>query len=373
MYFEKGMYREFGKILKQNVDVPIILAGRMDDPEMACNALGDSCDIVGYGRPLLADAYLPEKIRTGNLADIRPCLSCHQGCLDRLAHGLPLSCAVNPACGREKSFSIEPATETKRVFIIGGGLAGMEAARVCALRGHRVTLFEKSDKLGGHIITGSVPDFKKDDRALLKWYEFQLSKLPVDIRLNCIADKEMIENSDADAVIIAMGSTPVKLEFGKKNHICTADEILNGTENSGENIVVVGGGLVGCETALWLRLQGKNITIVESAAEILDGGKNMCFANYDMLKDLLVFNKVDVLCNSSVKTVNDTSVVVKTLMGEIEINADTVMVAVGYHAQHYLYDALRDSGITIYNIGDSLTVSNIMNTIWDANQVAREL
>ena len=373
MYFEKGMYREFGKTLKQNVDVPIILAGRMDDPEIAYEALGICCDIIGYGRPLLADPFLPEKIRTGNLQEIRPCLSCHQGCLDRLAHGLPLSCAVNPACGREKSFSITQAKEKKHVFIVGGGLAGMEAARVCAMRGHRVTLFEKSDRLGGHIITGSVPDFKKDDRALLKWYIFQLSKLPVEIRLNFIADKDMIEKSDADIIIIAMGSTPVTLDFGGKNHVCTADELLNGKENSGENIVVVGGGLVGCETALWLRQQGKIVTVVESSPEILDGGKNMCFANYDMLKDLLVFNKIDVLCNSSVKTVNETSVVVKTPATEIEIKADTVMVAVGYQAQHYLYDAMRDSGKIIYNIGDSLTVSNIMNTIWDANQVEREL
>ena len=373
MYFEKGMYREFGKILKQNVNVPIILAGRMDDPEMACNALGVSCDIVGYGRPLLADPFLPEKIRTGNLEDIRPCLSCHQGCLDRLAQGLPLSCAVNPACGREKSFSIAQATEKKHVLIIGGGLAGMEAARVCALRGHTVTLFEKSKRLGGHIITGSVPDFKKDDRALLKWYEFQLSKLPVDIRLNCTADKEMIEKSDADVVIVAMGSIPRKLDFGIKNQVCTADEILNGTKNPGKNIVVAGGGLVGCETALWLRQQGKKVTIVESSAEILDGGKYMCFANYDMLKDLLVFNKVDVLCNSSVKTVNDASVVIKTPDGEREIKADTVMVAVGYHAQNDLYNAISDSGKVTYNIGDSLNVSNIMNTIWNTNQVAREL
>jgi 2-enoate reductase len=119
MYFEKGMYREFGKILKQNVKVPIILAGRMDNPEMACEALGTCCDIIAYGRPLLADPFLPEKIRTGNLEDIRPCLSCQQGCLDRLAHGLPLSCAVNPSCGREKSLGITRSHEKKNVLIIG--------------------------------------------------------------------------------------------------------------------------------------------------------------------------------------------------------------------------------------------------------------
>jgi 2-enoate reductase len=150
-----------------------------------------------------ADPYLPEKIMTEKLEDIRPCLFCHQGCLDRLAHGLPLSCAVNPACGREKSMAITPAIEKKNVLIVGGGLAGMEAARVCATRGHRVTLLEKGPKLGGNIIPGCVPDFQENDRVLLKWYEVQLSKLPVKIKLSCEADKEMIEESNANVVIFA--------------------------------------------------------------------------------------------------------------------------------------------------------------------------
>jgi len=373
MYFEKGMYRKFGKILKENVNVPIILAGRMDDPDMACEALGTSCDIVAYGRPLLADPYLPEKIRTEKLEDIRPCLSCHQGCLDRLAHGLPLSCAVNPACGREKSLAITPAIEKKNVLIIGGGLSGMEAARVCAIRGHHVILVEKSDKLGGNIIVGSVPDFKKDDRALLKWYTVQLEKLPVDVKLNCIADREMIEKSNADVVIFATGSTPIKLDLGDKNNVCTADDILKGKENAGDNIVFVGGGLVGCETALWLRQQGKNVTIVEAKSQILGGGEDMCFANYDMLKDLLVFNKIEVYCSSSIKTINDASVMVETPNGEKEIKADTVIVAVGYRSQKELYDTMVDSNKVVYNVGDSRNVHNIMYAIWDANQLAREL
>lgn len=373
MYFEKGMYRDFGKILKQNVNVPIILAGRMDNPEMACEALGTCCDIIGYGRPLLADPYLPEKIKTERLEDIRPCLSCHQGCLDRLAHGLPLSCAVNPACGREKSLAITPTGEKKNVLIIGGGLAGMETARVCAIRGHKVTLVEKSDKLGGNIIPGCVPDFKEDDRALLKWYDVQLGKLPVEIKLNCAADKELIEKSDADVVIFATGSTPVKLDFGGKNHVCTADELLKGIEKAGENIVVVGGGLVGCETGLWLRQQGKNVTIVEALPEILGGGEDMCFANYDMLRDLLVFNKIDVYRSSTITAVNDASVTVKTPKGEKEIKTDTVMVAVGYRPQKGLYDIMTDSNKIVYNVGDSRNVHNIMYAIWDAYQLAREL
>lgn len=373
MYFEKGMYREFGKVLKQSINVPVILAGRMDDPQMACDAIGICCDIIAYGRPLLADPYLPEKIRTDNLEEIRPCLSCHQGCLDRLAHGLPISCAVNPACGREKALAITEAADKKKILIIGGGLAGMEAARVCAMRGHKVTLIEKSNMLGGNIIPGSVPDFKKDDKALLKWYALQLKKLPVEIRLSCSADKALIEKSDADVVVFAMGSTPVKLDFGSKNHVYTASELLNNTEKAGNNVVVVGGGLIGCETALWLRQQGKNVTIVESQSEILGAGKDLCFANYDMLKDLLVFNNINVLRSSSVKSVTDGSVTVKTPEKEIEIKADTVMLAVGYHSQKDLFDSMVDSNKIVYNIGDSRKVRNIMNTIWDAYFLAREL
>lgn len=373
MYFEKGMYREFGKILKKNVDVPIILAGRMDNPEMACEALGTCCDIIGYGRPLLADPYLPEKIKTEKLEDIRPCLSCHQGCLDRLAHGLPLSCAVNPACGREKAFAITPSSQKKNVLIIGGGLAGMEAARVCTIRGHKVTLLEKGPELGGNIVPGSVPNFKHDDRALLEWYKVQLGKLPVEIKLNCTADKALIERSNADIVIFATGSTPVMLNFGNKNHVCTATDILKGNKKAGENIVVVGGGLVGCETGLWLRRQGKTVTIIEALPEILGGGNDICFANYDMLKDLLAFHKIDVYRNCAVKTVGDASVTIKTPEGEKEIKADTVMISVGYRSNSNLYDSMTTSSKIVYNVGDSRNVHNIMHAIWDAYQLAREL
>lgn len=374
MYFKKGMYREFGTLLKKNVKVPIILAGRMDDPDMACEALGVSCDIVGYGRPLLADPELPNKIRTGRLEDIRPCISCQQGCLARLAHGLPLSCAVNPACGREKALGVVPAAEKKNVLVVGGGLAGMEAARVCAMRGHRVTLLEKSGKLGGNILPGCVPDFKEDDRALLKWYETQLKKLPVEIRLNSGADRSAVGNSGVDVVICATGSTPVRLDFGGKNHVCTADDILSGKEQAGENVVVVGGGLVGCETGLWLQMQGKCVTIVEAKPELVGGGEDMCFANYDMLKDLLAFHKVDVHVNSTVKTVEDDGVVVQTPEGEQTFKADTVMVAVGYRPDTALYDSIAsETGMLVYNIGDSREVHNIMNAIWDAYLLAREI
>jgi len=201
----------------------------------------------------------------------------------------------------------------------------------------------------------------------------QLSKLPIEIKLRCEADEEMIEKSKADVVIFATGSSPVKLDFGGKNHVCTADEILIGKEKAGANVVVVGGGLVGCETGLWLRQQGRNVTIVEAMPEIIGGGEDMCFANYDMLKDLLAFNKIDVYHNSSVTAVSDVSVMVKTLEGEKEIKADTIMVSIGYRSNIGLYDTMTSSNKVVYNVGDSRNVRNIMYAIWDAYQLAREL
>jgi 2-enoate reductase len=286
---------------------------------------------------------------------------------------LPLSCAVNPSCGREKSLAITQAAEKKNVLIIGGGLAGMEAARVCAIRGHKTILLEKSDKLGGNIIPGSVPDFKEDDRALLKWYEGQLGKLPIEIKLKCAVDKDMIEKSAAEVVIFATGSVPVTLDFGSKNHVCTAADILTGKETARENVVVVGGGLVGCETGLWLRQQGKNVTLVEAQPKIIGGGKDMCFANYDMLKDLLAFNKIDVYLNSTVQAVNDAFVSITTPEGEKEIKADTVIISVGYRSNTELYDSMTASNKIIFKVGDSRNVHNIMDAIWDAYQLAREL
>lgn len=373
MYFEHGMYREFGKIVKQNVNVPVILAGRMDDPDIACSALGDSCDMVSYGRPLLADPYLPEKIRTGKIDDIRPCISCHEGCMGRLSNGAPISCAVNPACGREAIYGINPAAVKKKVLVVGGGLAGLEAARVCTLRGHNVTVVEKSGQLGGNIIPGSVPDFKKDDRRLIKWYEKQMKDLKVEVKMNTTVDKKFIEEFDADVVIIATGSNPIMLDFGDKNHVCTASDVLNGVCDTGENIVVVGGGLVGCETALWLRQQNKNVTVVEMAADILGGEHALPFMNYDMLKDLLAFNSIKVYKNSKVAVVNDESVIIETTDDSREMPADTVVIAAGYKSERSLIDSLNDTDATIYNIGDSRRVKNIMYAIWDAYELARNI
>jgi 2-enoate reductase len=374
MYFGVGgMYREFGRILKQHVNVPVIVAGRMDDPDMACASIGVDCDIVGYGRPLLTDAYYPEKIREGRLDEIRPCLSCHEGCLGRISVG-PISCAVNPACGREKIYGIEKAAEKKKVLVIGGGLAGMEVARVCAERGYSVKLFEKSDALGGNLIPGGVPSFKNNDRKLLDWYKRQMQLLGIEVRLNTPMDKAAAENEKADIVVVATGSKPIEMDFGCAELTITASEALQNKKPVGQKVLVVGGGLVGCETALWLAQQGKDVTIVEMLPEIAGGPHGMPFMNYDMLKDELIYNKVKIYKKSKLVSACGKDITVSTPDGEIGIPADTVITSVGYRSNDSLYKELKDAlNVPVYNIGDSRNVHNIMYAIWEAYEIAREM
>jgi 2-enoate reductase len=373
MYFtEGGMYREFGRILKQQVNVPIILAGRMDDPDMACAAIGDSCDIVSYGRPLLADAWLPEKIFEGRLDEVRPCLSCHEGCLGHISEGA-ISCAVNPACGREKTYGIEPAAVKKKVLVIGGGLAGMEVARVCAQRGHAVTLCEKSGRLGGNVVPGSVPDFKINDRKLIDWYVRQLELAGVEVKLNCAMDAAAAAKADADIIVAATGSSPIVIQIPGREVISASDALL-GTKPVGQKVVMIGGGLVGCETALWLAQQGKEVAIVEMLGELCGGPHAMPFMNYDMLMDELAFHHVGIYKKSKVTAGSGEGVTVATPDGDIALAADTVITAVGYREDDSLYRKLMDTlKKPVYNIGDSRKVHNIMFAIWDAYEIAREM
>ena len=379
MYFEKGMYREFGRIIKNHVDIPVILAGRMDNPDMACEAIGTCCDLVSYGRPLLADPYLPQKIRLGKLEDIRPCLSCHDGCLGRISKGLPLSCAVNPQCGQEKKRFLTPAQKPKKVMIIGGGPAGMEAARVCALRGHQPMLYEKSSSLGGNIRYAGVPDFKEDDRALISWYDQQLKKLQIPVSLNTEVTKEMAETSDADVIITATGSSPIIPPFPGA-HICkTAEDILSGKEKAGDRILIIGGGLVGCETALWLVKTGRKVAIVELAPNILGPARGgMPVANRDMLNDLLNFYHVEICCGCQIQEIQTEEkqsvrvIGVKNDSQNIWL-ADTVICAVGYRSENTLASQFRNLEKEVYNIGDSRQVKSIMQAIWEGFEVASSI
>ena len=374
MYQEKGLYRKYCKMVKEVVDVPVFCAGRMDDPEMASQAIEDGvCDVIDLGRPLLADPDYVNKLRSGRISEIRPCISCHEGCMGRIATWSLINCAVNPQAARERFTAYEPVYRRKKVLIIGGGPAGCEAARVLAIRGHEPVLYEKNSCLGGNLIPGGAPDFKEDDRALAKWYENELARLGAEIHLNTEADAELAKNGGFDTVIVATGSSPKRFSLGDDEHVYTASEVLLQEKDAGKQTVIVGGGLVGCETALHLARQGRKVTIVEALPKVMAVNGPLCHSNKDMLEALLPFNGIDILCSAKVTEYEHGKLSVETDDGVKELPCDSVILAVGYKEENRLYHELEFEVPEIYLLGDAKRVNNIMYAIWDAFEVANHL
>lgn len=374
MYQEKGLYRPYAKLMKETVDVPIICAGRMDDPDMALAAIENGItDMVSLGRPLLADPEYVNKLRTGRRDEIRPCISCHEGCMGRIQEYSMLNCAVNPQACRERVTALTSAVSPKKIMIVGGGVAGCEAARVLALRGHQPELFEKGEELGGNLLPGGAPDFKEDDIALAKWYGRMLKKLNVPIHLRHAVTAEEVMGSDADAVIIATGSTPKMFSLGDDECVYSAAQVLSGEKDAGKSCVVIGGGLVGCETALHLAGQGKEVTIVEALDSILAVNGPLCHANSEMLERLIPFNGIDVVAGSQASAYDGETLIVRTPEGEKQLPCDSVVLAVGYEENQSLYEQLEFEIPELYLLGDARKVANIMYAIWDAFEVASHI
>lgn len=375
MYHEKGMYLPYVSQLKKVVSIPVMCAGRMDNPDKSAAALRDGkIDFIGLARPLLADPEYVEKLRRGKFDRIRPCLSCQEGCMGRIQKFGSVCCAVNPTVAREVTYGVSEARVKKTVLVVGGGVAGCEAARVCALRGHRVTLLEQSGRLGGNLIPGGMPDFKEDDHQLVKWYELELEELGVQVKLNTRADAKMIREAACDVVIMATGSTPVVPNLGDPTLVSTAAEVLLGSRPAGKNVLVVGGGLVGCELALWLKQQepDREVTLVEAMPDLLMVGTPTCDANTDMLKALLPFHGVKLVLNTRIARTEPDGAVLRGADGvEYKVAADTIALAIGYRSNNALYQEILDIDAQVFQIGDASRVANIHYAIWDAYEVAR--
>ena len=374
MYQKKGLFRPYCKMVKEVVNVPVLCAGRMDDPDMALEALEKGeCDIISLGRPLLADPDYVNKLRAGRVKEIRPCISCQEGCMGRIQEYSMINCAVNPQAARERDMAYAPVLTSRKVLVVGGGVAGCEAARVLAVRGHRPEVYEKGGCLGGNLIPGGAPEFKEDDLALAAWYADALERLHVPVHLNHEVTKEEVLAGDWDAVIVATGSSPKTFSLGDDDHVYTASQVLLKEKDCGESTVIVGGGLVGCETALWLARHGRKVTIVEALDKILAVNGPLCHANKDMLERLVPFNGVEVVTGAKVKSYQDGVLTAEAAEGEKKISCDSVILAVGYREEDSLYRQLEFDVPEIYLLGDARKVSNIMYAIWDAFEVANHI
>lgn len=395
MYMPKACNLDDVAEIKKAVDIPVICAGRFDQPDVAEQAIADGrIDMMGMGRPLLADSELGNKFYTGKLSEVRPCISCHQGCLGRISQQLDISCAINPACGREKNYALTPAAVKKKVVIIGGGLGGLEAARVCALRGHIVDLYEKTDQLGGVFIAAAKPDFKEDDKHLLDWYIHQIESLNVTLHMNSEITKADLDTLAYDELFIATGAHERVLEvpgLTTQNTSYAANALLD-DNIKGDNILIIGGGLTGCELAYMLAKDGKKVTLIEITETILNV-YGLAAANYNMLMELMDLYQVSVIKNAVLKSYeNGIATIIETIKNypnianraklmfavgadgipkEIKIPVDHIIISIGYQSNDSLYQEMKSPHT--YVIGDAKKPANVMEAIWAAYEIAKDL
>ena len=353
--------------IKKVVHVPVIASGSITLPEYAEEIIASGKgDFVGLGRPLWADPEWPLKAMEDRPEDIRPCIRCNEGCLERTFFNFKaITCAVNPTISREGELDLKPAAKPRKIAVVGGGPAGMEAARVCKLRGHEVTLFEEKE-LGGLLHEASVPEFKSDIRPLCKYLITQIEKLgiPVEHKKATAADL-----AGYDAVICATGSRPILpgVPGIDKPGVMDALEVLNGARKPEGRIAVIGGGLVGTETALHLAEQGMHTTLVEMLPKIMNG-----VAATDQLaySERIAKADMEVCTGTRLVSIGDGEITVSDHTGTHTIPADSVIIAIGLKAQDSLYGELCAQGKEAYLVGDAVHPGKIFDAFHTAYRVA---
>ena len=376
MYMPKGYLVDLAAKAKEAVSIPILAGGRMNDPDIAEAAIRDGkIDAVVLGRAALADPEYPNKVLTGHTKKIRPCIACNQGCITRLQQGKQPTCAVNPTAMREVRYALRPCVQPKKVVIVGGGAAGMEAARVAAMRGHEVSLYEKNDVLGGNLIPGGSHSFKTEVRELDAWYQNELNRLPVEIHTGEAVSAEQLRGMNADVIILAVGSTPVMPSVPgiDDEKVFGCMDAFAQPEKVGQKVVVIGGGLVGCEMALDYAQSGKEVTVVEALPKILSAGIPSPIPNGQMIPDLFEHHHVTVLENHRLSAVENGRVILDNEGQKKELEADSVVIAVGFRPAPSMAQELQGCGAAIYEIGDGQQVSTILHAVWDGYEVGNNI
>ena len=376
MYMPKGYLVEMAAKAKEAVDIPILAGGRMNDADIAEAAIRDGkIDAVVMGRAALADPEYPNKVLSGHTEKIRPCIACNQGCITRLQQGKQPTCAVNPVAMREVRYALRPCVKPKKVVVVGGGVAGMEAARTAAMRGHKVSLYEKNEKLGGNLIPGGSHGFKEEVKELNAWYQNELNSLPVEIHTGEAVTAGQLCDMGADVIILAAGSVPVtpNVPGMDDEKVLGCMEAFAHPEKVGQKVVVIGGGLVGCEMALDYAQAGKEVTVVEALPKILSAGIPSPIPNGQMIPDLFEYHHVNVLENHRLSSVEDGKVVLESDGQKKTLDADSVVIAVGFRPVPSMAQELSGCGAVVYEIGDGQKVSTILHAVWDGYEVGNNI
>ena len=362
--------------IRQFVDIPVVCAGRLD-PEIAAKSIEEGkIDGAGFARPFLADREWVTKLINDKPEEIRPCILCHSGCFNMchykgvpndqdLSDSLHLArCAVNAETMQTGKHYIKKTASPKKVIIIGGGIGGMEAARVLKLRGHEPVIYEKGEALGGTFIAASAESYKGKLRDLLQWYRLQMKELQIEVHLNTEI-KDLSEFAGQE-VIVATGSEPrIPKNVPGYERMVEACEYLNGEKTVGKTVAVIGGGLTGSEIAYELALTGHNPVIVEMKNDLV-AQKGVCLANSSYLREWFELHKIPVYLETGLKEVKDGSIICTTADGkEIEIPCDSVISSIGY-----LPAPLAAESKKVHLVGDCKQVGNLRTVIWRAYEVA---
>lgn len=371
-YIPMGFMIEMAAKVKDAVSIPVLCGGRQACPNMNEQAIAEGkIDAVVIGRQAIADPDYGNKVMAGTPEEIRTCIGCNQGCIWGYFCTGTVGCAVNPEVGHEADYKITKAERPKKVVIVGGGVAGMEAARVAKLRGHDVKLYEKSDVLGGNLIPAGAHDFKVEINGLTEYYKRQMELLSVDVRMNTEVSPEMLKSSGADTIILATGSVPVMPRSieGIERAVSGVDALLD-KKQIGDKAIIVGGGLVGCEIAYGYAKEGKDVTIVEALDQILKLG-NVPGMNKAMLLDGFEYYGTKIYTGTKLKAVlEDGAVVVLPDGTEETLPADTVILSIGYRPIPSLKEGLKDCNAEVIEIGDGKQVGNVLTCVKDAYAAA---
>jgi 2,4-dienoyl-CoA reductase-like NADH-dependent reductase (Old Yellow Enzyme family)/thioredoxin reductase len=360
-----GWITDHAAAVKSVVNVPVFTVSRINDPLIAESVVASGkADGVVMGRGSLADPEVPNKAREGRFDDIIQCTACMQGCETRVIAQLPVRCTVNPRTGRENEFAITPAPERKNVFVAGGGPAGMEAAIVAAQRGHAVTLFEKDARLGGQFYLAAIPPYKGEISSFLAWQVHTLEKVGVKVIMNAALTAAMVKDQKPDAVIVATGSVPASIKISGLEHdfVTTAQDVLEGKVSVGEKVAVIGGGMIGCETANHLAHHGRKPTIIEMLCE-LAGEEPMSIKR--ILFQSLKENEVAIYCNSTVTGIKEDGSVEIVQSGEQKsLGAfDSVVLAGGMRPVNALVAELQGAVGSIQSVGDANSVRTVLEAL----------
>lgn len=353
--------------VKPHVKTPIAIVGKLRKGEMCEKIIADgTADMVCVGRPQICDPDWVNKVRYGKEDEIRVCTNCMHGCYGAISRQSGIRCVINPYVGFDDMYNegdLPPVAKPGKYVVVGGGITGMQAALTAAERGNDVVLFEKSDKLGGQALIAGIPPHKETFFDIPVYFEKQYAKLGVDVRLNTEADVDTIAALNPDKVVIAAGSTPVRPPIeGIDRAILSWDALTSEEKPQGKNVVIIGGGLVGCETALHLLEYGNKITIIEMLASLANGQEGSHRA-----RDLDTLTNAGVAMNTScsVKKVTETAVEFADAEGNMHsADADVVIVATGQRPVGAdMAAALEAKGIRVEKAGDSVAMGNLMNNV----------